>query len=584
MTKNHAEKAIEIFGTTYYKTRAGFMLTDGKLLDLTDQGSREDHRVIQDAFDDEEFEDSTDYLIAFMNEGNIRLIPEIPAIDLVEEPTDQQYNALRDYISFWIGRKKHFEVQFSNENGDQVDWKEYNGFTSEKEVILDIKEHFSESLDEQWDELDDYRVSDLIGTDTLYHATYQPYWEEIKKFGRIKPGVHSNWGSNFQTDQAVYLSRDFDDAVDFAETAESTPQEYLKDIVVLEIDANKLDFDLLDIDRNQAYGYNDVNVEDPLSWVEFSYSGPIPVSYIKAAYNSAHQPLDSKSSPDILTEVYPLKNETKSDFINRFMRATAKEYPNVKQRYAVANSYWERRNLKESIKNNKVFNLNKTGVGKYDQWLLSQDARNRDNVNLEIRYMTPREYFEACGELFGNNFESQVRQIKYDDKINKELEKVYDSNQPMNLTVLDYVSRPNTQEGRHRMYVLADKYGWDQVSYPVAVFTPQDPERADREELERQQEKLYKYIDRSVLRASDFSYRNYDELKEQLEYYLEDYIDDPKVEISERGRYTLAIIVNGLEYEVPRDQFLWETPQSSSLEDTDLSELDLLDWDDFDLD
>ena len=40
-----------------------------------------------------------------------------------------------------------------------------------------------------------------------------------------------------------------------------------------------------------------------------------------------------------LLEVYPQKGETKSDFINRFMRVTGAEYPDVKQRYAVANSY-----------------------------------------------------------------------------------------------------------------------------------------------------------------------------------------------------------------------------------------------------
>ena len=33
-----------------------------------------------------------------------------------------------------------------------------------------------------------------------------------------------------------------------------------------------------------------------------------------------------------LLEVYPQKGETKSDFINRFMRVTGSEYPDVKQR------------------------------------------------------------------------------------------------------------------------------------------------------------------------------------------------------------------------------------------------------------
>ena len=48
-----------------------------------------------------------------------------------------------------------------------------------------------------------------------------------------------------------------------------------------------------------------------------------------------------------LNEVYPNKGESKEDFISRFMSATKDEYPNIKQRYAVANSYWDRRNKKK---------------------------------------------------------------------------------------------------------------------------------------------------------------------------------------------------------------------------------------------
>lgn len=52
-----------------------------------------------------------------------------------------------------------------------------------------------------------------------------------------------------------------------------------------------------------------------------------------------------------LQDVEPNKDESKEDFIARFMSETKEEYPDEKQRYAVANSYWERRNLKdENIK------------------------------------------------------------------------------------------------------------------------------------------------------------------------------------------------------------------------------------------
>lgn len=48
-----------------------------------------------------------------------------------------------------------------------------------------------------------------------------------------------------------------------------------------------------------------------------------------------------------LTEVSPNKGESKQDFISRFMKVTKNEYPDRKQRFAIANSYWERRNKKQ---------------------------------------------------------------------------------------------------------------------------------------------------------------------------------------------------------------------------------------------
>ena len=49
---------------------------------------------------------------------------------------------------------------------------------------------------------------------------------------------------------------------------------------------------------------------------------------------------------ETLVEVYPNKGESKKDFISRFMKVTKNEYPDVKQRYAVSLSYWNRRNKK----------------------------------------------------------------------------------------------------------------------------------------------------------------------------------------------------------------------------------------------
>ena len=51
---------------------------------------------------------------------------------------------------------------------------------------------------------------------------------------------------------------------------------------------------------------------------------------------------------DSIKDVNPQEGESKDDFINRFMSETSKEYPDKKQRFAVALSYWKK--AKDSVK------------------------------------------------------------------------------------------------------------------------------------------------------------------------------------------------------------------------------------------
>lgn len=140
---DHAQRAVKEFGTTYTKSRAGYLLKDGRYLDLTygGQGSRDDHRSISSVFD-EIMEYPTDYMLAFMQEGNIRLIPEIPGIDLMVEPTEQQYETLQDYISYFIFRERYFAVDYTDSKGYNVQSLEYEYPTRANQIINDIKEHF----------------------------------------------------------------------------------------------------------------------------------------------------------------------------------------------------------------------------------------------------------------------------------------------------------------------------------------------------------------------------------------------------------------------------------------------------------
>lgn len=52
-------------------------------------------------------------------------------------------------------------------------------------------------------------------------------------------------------------------------------------------------------------------------------------------------------SRDSIKDVNPREGESKEDFISRFMSETKNEYPDEKQRLAVAYSYWEKRNMKD---------------------------------------------------------------------------------------------------------------------------------------------------------------------------------------------------------------------------------------------
>ena len=75
--------------------------------------------------------------------------------------------------------------------------------------------------------------------------------------------------------------------------------------------------------------------------------------YIMMNRDECHYIIKS-TTESLLNEVYPNKGESKKDFTARFMSATKDEYPDVKQRYAVCMSYWDRRNKKRVKENMKI--------------------------------------------------------------------------------------------------------------------------------------------------------------------------------------------------------------------------------------
>jgi hypothetical protein len=109
----------------------------------------------------------------------------------------------------------------------------------------------------------------------LYHATYGAYLESILEQGLI-PNYRTNWDFS---GRYIYLTSDPEIAFYFAETAEMVPEEYLNDIVILEINLEGLDENKLRLDDNITQDEDDE--EEPYS---FQYKGIIKPEFI-SIYN-----------------------------------------------------------------------------------------------------------------------------------------------------------------------------------------------------------------------------------------------------------------------------------------------------------
>ena len=86
------------------------------------------------------------------------------------------------------------------------------------------------------------------GSDILYHATYRPLLRSIKAQGLGGSDAQAKWEDS--QPGVTYLARDPEVARSYAETSDMVPEEWLDDIVILAIDASRLDPRRLRRDRN----------------------------------------------------------------------------------------------------------------------------------------------------------------------------------------------------------------------------------------------------------------------------------------------------------------------------------------------
>lgn len=236
----------------------------------------------------------------------------------------------------------------------------------------------------------------------------------------------------------------------------------------------------------------------------------------------------------------------------------------------------------EDYKNPKdIFDTNHINIPFYDELLKSQSARNRENRNVKIVQMSPREYFRGCAEVFNSTFDKQIRQIKEDKETLEYIQSELDKGHKLPLTWLDYGAE-RSQDGRHRMYVVGNAFGWDE-KYPVAIFTTADEQEAERRKKEKEDGRIIKYFHWIEDKLFGYSYRDLDELKGEVEYLISDYLDDkPAVEVEQQGKQ-LLITVNGVEFTYNMSDFDWEEEEKSIFDDDETFELDDFDYDDLEV-
>ena len=173
---------------------------------------------------------------------------------------------------------------------------------------------------------------------------------------------------------------------------------------------------------------------------------------------------------------------------------------------------------------------NTTGISFYDN-LLNKPQEMIKHYNLvgEIVYMTPKQYVEECvNKIFTNtSFDNVVRQRQHDKYSNDEIKEVIDNGVRLFMSFINYAEKG--QEGLHRMIIMAEMFGWNDVKFPVLAVNWYDEEAHNREVLWKAQNKFELAVENIVSKVLQYQYpfnNTYDYLLDELHWQIEKYFDE----------------------------------------------------------
>ena len=172
---DYLSEAKKQFGTTNNILLAGYINTDGSMLDFSDgyESRFIDHNDIDVIFDDE---GGVDAMYAYMRMGNIRLMPEAPSLEFNSkvEPTSQQYSTIKMAIDVLIEKHGNFFIEFSNNEGQSISNRRYERGVATSQILDDIAYFYKNGKLPYQSDLSRFRYSRKIADEpkrTYYHLS-----------------------------------------------------------------------------------------------------------------------------------------------------------------------------------------------------------------------------------------------------------------------------------------------------------------------------------------------------------------------------------------------------------------------------
>ena len=195
----HLIYAKNTYGTTDDFDAAGFILLDGTMLDFGnyEETIRSSHGAFDVAGNNKR---------DFMADGNIRVNPESPGIELCKEPMPEQYGTLKDALDYWESRGV-FYVDCVTPEGSNIWNKKYNG-DEVHDVIDDLIDYFQNHQkpggnDEGNPVLNGYSLRDFL-SESIENELVEPDDVDLSSFN-IKKHLNPKFWDDGHLDTRIRL-------------------------------------------------------------------------------------------------------------------------------------------------------------------------------------------------------------------------------------------------------------------------------------------------------------------------------------------------------------------------------------------